>query len=265
MIWKNISFKGLAILVLVLIILLLIVLLIFIKVPTDYINAAVAILLAIIAPLAAIIFSPLYTIIKNSIDALCIKQSVYRICIFGRSGTGKTTLMENGFILDPNQIIKSTPHFDFYEFKVQLRTRSPIREVAVADYKGQNPSQVILYGSSKFFGNDNNRLVNAVLFMVDLLPKKVDEEGNLMSDELLLKWLKSEDIMKKIDARIQQNYDYISESTLELFFSKMYSKRNFKSVRLLINKVDLINKLISEGYITLSNFQTVKEYVEYKF
>lgn len=219
----------------------------------------------IIAPLGTILLKPFREKMLSYIYGLSVEQSVYRICIFGRSGTGKTTLIETAFTWDPNEIRKSTQYFDFCKFKVQLQKTSSINDVAVADYKGQNPSQIILYGPSEFFGNDNNRLVNAVLFMVDLVPKKVDQEGNSIDDEALLKWLKNEDTIKKIEARIQDNYDYISESALELFFAKTYSKKNLKSVKLLINKVDLVDKLINDGHITLSNFRGLKEYSEYKF
>ncbi len=102
--------------------------------------------------------------------------------------------------------------------------------------------------------------------MVDLVPKIVDEQGNPISDEALLEWLKSGgNSLKKIEKRIQENCEYITESVLELFFAKLYSEKNMYSVILLINKVDLVDKLVSNGYITLSDYSDVEGYAEYKF
>lgn len=58
--------------------------------------------------------------------------------------------------------------------------------MAIADYKGQDPSQVILHASPDFFGSQGNRVLNAVIFIVDLVPRKTDEKCKPLENEALL-------------------------------------------------------------------------------
>ena len=267
------NFQGLTIVILYLIISALVIILIFITVDFSYINAAITVTLWAIGSIGAFLIPPFRKKItplilglstEQSVSELSAEQSLYRICVFGRSGIGKTTLIENAFIYDIDSHIKSTDKFDFYTFSVSLQRRKSV-DVAIADYKGQNPSQIVLFGPPEFFGHNNNRLLNAVLFMVDLVPKIVDEQEYPISDEALIEWLKKEGALRKIETRIEENYGYINEVSLELFFSRFYSKKNLKSVKLLITKVDLVDKLISDQHITLSDFRDAKEYAQYKF
>jgi ABC-type multidrug transport system fused ATPase/permease subunit len=227
-------------------------------------EGVIALVVFVLVPVGGYLFKPIRDELDSFISNLFIKKSIYRICIFGRPGSGKSTFIETAFtLINPNRDRRSTEVFDYYEFKVQLGLRN-FADVAIADYKGQNPSQVIIQASPDFFGSEGSRVINAVLLIVDLVPRKTDEKGKLLSDEALFEWLKQGDIIGKIEARIQEHHDYINEASLELLFASLYSS-NLKSVIFLINKLDLIDNLINDGYITLNNFRNGKEYAKHKF
>ena len=63
---------------------------------------------------------------------------------------------------------------------------------------------------------------------------------------------------------MEEHYEYIGEGTLELLFASLYSE-NLKSVRFLINKLDLVDQLVDNGYISLSGFKTAQEYALSQF
>lgn len=220
--------------------------------------------LFVLAAIGSVLFNPIKDELNSFFENLFIKKSVYRICIFGRAGSGKTTLIETAFtLIEPDRVRRSTDAFDYYNFKVQLGLKNFV-EVAIADYKGQNPSQIVIYNPPDFFGAKGHRVVNALLFIVDLVPRKVDDQGNALSDKFLLEWLKDGDTIGKIQARIAEHYDYINEATLEMLFSSLYSE-NLKNVRFLINKLDLVNKLVDDGYVSLGSYTTTDAYSQYQF
>jgi hypothetical protein len=229
-------------------------------------EAAVAIVIFVLGPIGALLFRPLRDELDRFIRSLFIKKTIYRICIFGRPGSGKTTFIETAFTLaDPDKNRKSTDAFDYYHFQVQLGLKNtPLLEVAIADYKGQKPSQVILESSPDFFGAESSRVINAILFIVDIVPRKSDEHGNPLNDESLLKWLSEGNILEKIKLRLEEQYQYINEASLELLLTSLHSK-NLKSVIFAINKLDIIDKLIDRGYLDISKFQNSREYAEHHF
>jgi energy-coupling factor transporter ATP-binding protein EcfA2 len=230
----------------------------------QYAEAAVAIVLFVFGAVGAFLFKPIRDDLDYFANNLFIKKSIYRICIFGRPGSGKSTFIETAFtLIEPERNRKSTDAFDYYHFKVQLGLKK-FRNVGIADYKGQNPSQVIIKSSPDFFGAESSRVINAILFVVDLVPRKSDEQGNPLNDESLLKWLRDGNTLEKIKARVQEQYEYINEASLELLFASLHSK-SLKSVMFSINKLDLIDKLIDDGYLDISNFRNSREYAEHYF
>ncbi len=227
-------------------------------------EAVVSIFILIVVPVAGLVFRPIRDDIESSIDGFFTSENAYKICIFGRSGSGKTTFIETAFtLINPNTDRKSTLFFDYYQFKAQVTLKDSI-DIEIADYRGQNPSQIILKAPEKFFGFEENRQLNALLFIVDLIPKRKDEYDHILNDEALLTWLKTDDPIEVIEKRIREHYEYINEGVLELLFSSLYSDK-LKSVKLLINKTDLVNKLVDDGYVTLTSGSTVEEYARKRF
>lgn len=149
-------------------------------------EAVISLVVFVLVPVGGYLFKPIRDELDSFISNLLVKKSVYRICIFGRAGSGKSTFIETAFtLINPNRDRRSTEDFDYYKFKVQLGLRN-FADVAIADYKGQDPSQVILHASPDFFGSQGNRVLNAVIFIVDLVPRKTDEKGKPLENEALL-------------------------------------------------------------------------------
>lgn len=236
-------------------------------------EAAVAVTLFILSPVGALLFEPIRKKLEVSINELFtsayIDKSIYRILIFGRHGSGKTTFLETAFTLidpaDPRR--RSTHDFEYRRFRVQLHRQElklgQYTDVEVADYKGQQPSQVIINNSADFFGTKGNRVLNAIIFIVDLVPRIIDEHGNPLNDESLLEWLKNGNMLDKIKERVEEHNQYINEASLQLIFTSLHSQ-NLKSVIFVINKKDLIEKLINDGYLT-TNFSDFTEYAKHLF
>jgi hypothetical protein len=236
-------------------------------------EAAVAVTLSILIPVGALLFKPIRERLEESIDDLStsatIDKSIYRILIFGRHGSGKTTFIDTAFTYidpaDPRR--KSTEYFEYRRFQVVLHRKElqlgQYTHVEVADYKGQEPSQVIINSSKDFFGPKHNRVLNAIIFIVDLVPRKTDEHGNPLNDESLLEWLKNGNMSDKIKKRVEEHNQYINEVSLHLLFTSLYS-HNLKSVIFVINKKDLIEKLMDDGYLP-TNFSDFREYAKYLF
>ncbi|WP_341737113.1 GTPase domain-containing protein [Microcoleus sp. CAWBG640] len=227
-------------------------------------DAAVTIAIFVFGALGAWLFNHIRDDLDCLLGSIFIKKSTYRICVFGRAGSGKTTFIETAFTLtDPDRNRISTDVFDYYKFPVQVGLKN-FRDVAIADYQGQNPSQVILESPPDFFGTPKNRVINAILFIVDLVPRKVDGQGLPYNDEDILKWLKNGDISDKIEERVREHYDYIGDAMLQVMLSNLYSK-NLKTVIVLINKLDIIEKLTDNGDLTLSNSQNPQDYAKQHF
>ncbi|MEG4497503.1 hypothetical protein QUB05_08435 [Microcoleus sp. F10-C6] len=236
-------------------------------------EAAVAVTLFILSPVGALLFEPIRKKLEVSIDDLFtsayIDKSIYRILIFGRPGSGKTTFIETAFTLidpaDPQR--RSTLYFEYRRFRVQLHRKElqlgQYTDVEVADYKGQQPSQVITHAPAGFFGPEGNRVLNAIIFIVDLVPRISDEHGNPLNDESLLEWLKNANMLDKIKERVYEHDQYINQASLQLLFSSLHSQ-NLKTVIFVINKKDLIEKLINDGYLT-TNFSDFREYAKHLF
>jgi hypothetical protein len=159
----------------------------------------------VLVPVGGYLFKPIRDELDAFISNLFVKKSVYRICIFGRAGSGKSTFIGTAFtFINPNIDRRSTEFFVYHDFKVQLGLKNFV-DVAIADYKGQDPSQVILHASPDFFGSQGDRVLNGVLFIVDLVPRKTDEQGKPLEDKALLAWLKQGNVIEKIEARVREH------------------------------------------------------------
>jgi len=222
--------------------------------------------LFILAPVGALLFEPVRNYTNSWTINSFVNPSIYRIVIYGRPGTGKSTFIKNVFTVCEDTENQSTLNFDYYKFKINFSlNKEDYVDVAIADYRGQVPGQIILpKGKTDFFGDENNRLINAIIFIVDMVPRKNDEHGKLLNSDALMKWIGNGDGISKIDSRCNENYEYINEASLGLIFQSLYSK-NLQKVVFLINKIDLIEMVIENGHITLPNFANGKQYAKYKF
>ncbi|MEG4852379.1 hypothetical protein QUB10_16010 [Microcoleus sp. B5-D4] len=239
---------------------------------SKYLNqeAAVAVTLFILSPVGALLFEPIRKKLEVSIDDLFtsayIDKSIYRILIFGRAGSGKTTFIKTAFTLADTDInMRSTQNFKSYQFRSLLQgIDGESTKVAIADYKGQDLLQVILNAPQDFFGAPGSRVLNAIIFIVDLVPRKSDRFGNPFNDEDMLEWLRSGNMLDIIRARVKEHHEYINEASLQLLFGSLHSQ-NLKTVIFVINKIDLIDRLIDNGYLNISNFSNGREYAKHLF
>ncbi len=247
---------------------LVIVYLIFRFTPSIYLIPVITLTLYVCTAIGNIL--PINLPLKSTIRDWFVDKSIYRICIIGRSGTGKTTLIENAFTFSNSKNPPpSTKIFDSFRVKMALDLEAinytNYIDILVSDYQGQSPYQLMKEDNNYFFGNSNNRLINTLIFMVDLIPKITDENNKILNDEELLQWfIDKGDILKRIENRVLENYEYNGDAVVSIFLDRFYSK-NLKQIILLISKSDLIDKLMQNGYITIPNCQNGKEYAEYKF
>lgn len=260
---RKVSRKGIVAIIIYLIAFISVICLIFYSKFLDP-QAAIPIVLFVFGAVGALLFTPIKDDLENFVNNLFIKKSIYRICTFGRAGSGKTTFITTTFTFDDTaKPIRSTESFDYYSCKVQLELRNSM-DVAIADYRGQTPAQIVNNTDPKFFGAKGSRVLNAIVFIVDLMPRKNDEHGNPLNDEALFNWLIDGNIIDKIKDRVYEQESYIGDATLQILFDNLHSK-NLKSVILVINKLDLIDKLIDNGHLDISNFNDSRKYAEHHF
>lgn len=220
-----------------------------------------AIILSATLSVGAIIFAPFRTRLQDFVQKNIRPQSNQcRIFVFGLSRSGKTTMIRRLLTEDKPKSERSTDDFDVYDDNVRLGLQDPKwYSVGFTDYKGQKQSQVLQYPPEKFFGPPGNRLINVIFFVVDLFPVKDDKGHVFLDDQELIGFcrLNAENI---IQSRVQKNLDYITEHTIELVFEAAYSKQNLFAIRLLVNKSDVLEEIISRGYIPDKNFKDMEKY-----
>lgn len=215
----------------------------------------------ILASAAIIGLVGIYVLIKNRQrpleEIVKLSDKTYKIFLIGRAGVGKTTFVKTGFSLEDTSNIKSTDVFQVYKNILPLTLKELQGEfdvkIKVADYRGQDPNQIVHDISSgvqnEFFGQKEKE-INAIVLIVDLFPRGVlDDE--VLSNEALLEFFKT-DTLEKLQARVQENYSYIGDASLPIFFRTAYGSR-LKSVRLIINKVNLLEELAKDGFISLGD------------
>ncbi|MCL1473584.1 hypothetical protein [Argonema antarcticum] len=259
---RKVSRKGIVAIIIYLIAFISVICGIFYYIPDR--QAAIPVALFVFSGVGIWLFTPIREDLENFVKNLFIKKSIYRICTFGRAGSGKTTFITTAFTFcDTAKPIISTENFDYYNYKVPLELRNYM-DVEIADYRGQKPGQIINHADPGFFGAEGSRVLNAIVFIVDLIPRKNDEHGNPLNDEALFNWLIDGDIIDKIKERVYEQESYIGDAILEILIDSLHSK-NLKSVILVINKLDLIDKLIDNGHLDISNFNDSKKYAEHHF
>lgn len=226
-------------------------------------------LAALIAPAIGLAIAPYIKWVNRIISTPEIRNvpnllNAQRVLLFGASGTGKSALISYLFSAKPVAPLESSIEFrqSCEEFPMSQQEHQLL---CIADYRGQNPSQVTNRLPESFAGPDGARLVNAVVFLVDLIPRKVDgEEPNehVWDDERLLRWLATnpEPVVRD---RLEQHLDYIGASNLEILFDVVNSER-LAEVHLLITKADLLREAVKRGFLDLEG-ATLETFVENAF
>jgi hypothetical protein len=184
-------------------------------------------------------------------------ESDFRMFIFGLGRSGKTTLIKQLlYAIPPDESQEITETFHVYHGVVTLEPESPPLHLSIADYKGQKPSQVLTNAPEDFFGPRSHRLTNVLIFQVDLVPEFIENNVPLTDEEILAKYAAG--AMRKVQDRIAKHVEHLSSGIVELVFSVAVSK-NLRAVRLLINKIDLVNQMIDRGYLGDTDMVSMKE------
>lgn len=182
------------------------------------------------------------------------------IYLFGKAGSGKTSLCESFGAISSGASRASTDSTDCYFLTKNFGGKN--LNVAITDYKGQNPSEVTINLPEKYVGDANNRIINAALFVVDIVGRENYNNELLDTVPRQIAWLE-DDTDRKVLKRVEEHTTYINGS-LEIVFATIYSE-NLKSVRLVINKFDLIQKLLRSGHLQNSNNLTDELFAEQIF
>ena len=227
---------------------------------------------------AGLVSSAIFTVfVEDFLDdfktwlSIPIRTSKLSIFLYGRGGSGKTTFINHILSLEDlrNKYHSSTEYAEYYRGLLSYSPNAGKRfnkkysiPVHIADYKGQAPKQAL--GLSRNFKSQ----VNAILFIVDIVHPDPKSDGNAMDDNALIEWLAS-DTEEKINDRVIQHVAYVGDAILSIIFSELLStnKNNLRSVRLVINKVDIVQKLMAKGYLSnaSSSGLSAEDYVRKKF
>lgn len=227
--------------------------------------------------LAGVVSSAMYTLliedpitsVKTWLD-IPIRTSKLTILIYGRGGSGKTTFIKSLSSLENlknDYSSTSTEWSDYFRGAIHHAPTMTKRfkrkytvPIQVADYKGQAPRQALSLKRS-FMAQ-----VNAVLFLVDIVHPDPLNKDTAMADSDLVHWL-ANDTEDKINDRFIQHVAYVGDAILSVIFGSILAvnRGNLRSVRLVINKVDIVQKLMIHGYLKSSSSMSAEDYVRKKF
>jgi hypothetical protein len=223
-------------------------------------EVAVSALLALLTTLIAILVTMVFNPIRRRLEAYISRtdgDSCLRILLFGASGSGKSAFADHVLTVKPLLPMKSSTNFTIRSGKAVVNGLEP-EEILLADYHGQKPSQVTSYIPDGFAGSPGERIVDAILFLVDLIPRVEDPKTNkVFDDKRLLAWL-AEHPSERIKERLEQHKYYISDAVLEILFEAVRSTR-LREIRLLVTKADLLRRASSEGVFGVEG-QSIEEY-----
>lgn len=165
----------------------------------------------------------------------------FDIFVYGHSGSGKTTLIQRLFTFDVTPL-ESTSAFDYYETPIPLNlkslTKKDLINIRIADYKGQDVNQIL--DAAKI-----NEKINALLLIADIAPAY--KKGSSLSETQVYDLFK-ENHQNEIEKRLRDHEKYLSEFLLQVVFKDVYNTY-LKSVRFIINKCDILEKLKNDKVI----------------
>jgi|688.fasta_scaffold189910_2 hypothetical protein len=229
--------------------------------------------LFILTALGIFLYNPIKNEIDSFVNGLYTDEQIERILIFGRSESGKSTFITNAFTIADNSNQNSTEFLSIEKHDIKIRTKTKlgknqdiIVDVLVGDYKGEDPAQLILEELPDFLGYKRDPLINSIVFIVDLIPAKSDDNDKqqYVDDKTLLKWLIDVGIMDTINGRINKHKSYLGDGILNVIFKRVGSK-NLRKVAFVINKIDLIEELIQHNNITISPSSNAQEFAKAQF
>lgn len=184
-----------------------------------------------------------------------------RMLVYGLGRSGKSTIVDRFLTVDDQTVEQhrkiSTPEFTIEEAEIILRKSKKKYPIAIADYKGQTPDEIVVDAPEEFFGAKGNRKVNVLIFVVDLFPEPRDSSGNLIDDIQMLRAYKNGS-EQKLRKQVEENRLYVNKFSIQPVFSVCHNSENMIAVRVLINKADLLKELIDKNF--LPNNTSVHDY-----
>jgi len=177
-----------------------------------------------------------------------------RIVTYGLNGSGKTTIIKSIISQERLGTELPTSNFELYEGDLTLDIgRKKRLKVIFADYKGEKPSQIVFSDPESMVAPGGEKLINALFFVVDVIPRLYRKGTSeiVQDDNTLVQWL-VQDFIGRVDKRVAEHKLYITKWNIQLLFSNLLS-RHFKSVRLLINKFDILEEASAQNLIELKH------------
>lgn len=95
------------------------------------------------------------------------------------------------------------------------------------------------------------------------MPRILDESGKSQGDEETLLWLKT-DSEHKVAQRVAEHLSYLTAPMLQVVFSAVHSPQ-LRSVRLIITKLDLLQRAFDLGYFSFLQSSDMVETIQAKF
>ncbi len=193
-----------------------------------------------------------------------LNREICRIYLFGSTGSGKTTLIQNIFTAKRLTKEAATQFFNYYRKKITYDLKGSIEfGVLIADYTGEKPASVLTELPEEFAGPLSDRAINVLLFTVDVVPRILDEKGHVRGDEETLSYLQ-QDADAKIRKRVSEHLDYLTAPMLQVVFASVYNPQ-LRSVRLVITKLDLVQQACNRGYLTCPGVRDPAEWLRGHF
>jgi len=186
-----------------------------------------------------------------------------RVLAFAASGSGKSTLRERLLSpFPPSGKQPSTVKFSMRQNDVLIDVANDQRlRVIVADYAGDDPDQITQEKHLGFLGSTDQGKVDVIFFLIDIVPAEDDDNGNqLTDDQLIALYTKDDSARSRIAARISEQREYLNPWQINTIIKKCGSG-SVQCVRLVISKVDLVQRLVETGHITLPVGPSVEEYL----
>ncbi|BDI16376.1 hypothetical protein ANSO36C_21780 [Nostoc cf. commune SO-36] len=204
-----------------------------------------------------IVFKPLREDIQNFIiKEILVGSRVCRFLVVGIGGVGKTNLIKR--MLDKRFVPESTTvntifYQKYYEpFEEQNIDIKKGCYTKFLDYRGQNISDILVEPPEQFFGEPSNRLVNIVFLVVDFFDFQYVANTGKTSDQQQDEFIEQckKNTYQLIEQRINEHLNRIfTPETLQCILKATCSRENLFSIKIIVSKMDLLEKIWDRGYL----------------